>query len=431
MLANRLSRESLAVSSSVARRVLIVGLNVAVQQRDGLWYGSAPHWKIMEIFYQNLLSCQFGAIRVFDKTGRSVYDLALEKDLDVLLLNESPYLGLGRIRETPRVYHRLLRVVSNADYVYVRFPSWVGLAAWRCARWLGKPYWLSVHGDWSQILKAYMTGSKSALARIYYKFNHQLAVQSQQTAMAHARCVFFVGEELCRRLHPAHVPTTIYQDVIHLAGDVWEPCQRPLRTRVTLLFVGEISRAKGVGVLLEAVAHLAHLGYSLKLILVGQGPEIETLKRQTIPNVELDVKGWMSHGESFDRLFREADALVLPSFSEGVPRVVLEAMVRATPIIATRVGSIPDVLGQGTRGWLVDAGDAQGIASAVEDLLSNESIRLAKLEAAASYVRTYDKSYWMRVIWAQLKQIDPGLVVPVNAAEDCRLDVGRISVLSR
>ena len=393
----------------MAKKVLVAGLNVVVQQSSQTWYGPTPHWKILELFYKSLQSCQFGAIQVDRRMGRSVCDYALDRSLDIVPLNEGPYARIGRLRETPRIYSRLLRTVAESDYVYIRFPSWVGLTAWRCARWLGKPYWISVHGDWERILSTYVNGAETLSERIFYQLSRMHAANALKNAIAHARSAFFVGYTLRDRLLQDGTPSIVYHDATHTAAEVWSPRRTCTQQKLTLLFVGELSKAKGVDVLMRAAEILARKGYQLRLVFVGLGPEKDTLQRQKIAGVEIELKGWVAQGQAFDQLFLNADALVLPSLTEGVPRVVVEAMVRATPVIATTVGDIPEMLGNGRRGWLVSPSNSDSLVKAVEELAGDARLRIAKTEDAIEYARMHDKTYWTQKIRGALEQMDAGL----------------------
>lgn len=393
-----------------SQRVLIAGLNVTVQQRNGKWYGPTPHWRILELFHNNIRGCCFGAIQMQEGAGRSICDYALDQSLEILPLNEGPYSELGRFKEEPRLYTRLLRAIAQSDYVHIRLPSWAGLAAWRCTEWLGKPYWLSIHGDWEQILSTYVQNTRATLPQIYYRFNRHLVKRSLTRAIANARCTFVIGKVLENRLIPPSVSSVVFHDSTHLASEVWSP-RRVCTTNTTqLLFVGEITKAKGVHILLQAAKLLSQQGHHLCLTFVGIGPEISVLQEQKIPRIEINIKGWVQQGAEFDTLFRNADALVLPSVTEGVPRVIIEAMVRATPIIATKVGEIPEILGNGRRGWLANVNDTESLAFSIKEFLTDENSRMAKVTEASLYVKTYDKSYWSEVIRSNIEKINPKLV---------------------
>ena len=82
----------------------------------------------------------------------------------------------------------------------------------------------------------------------------------------------------------------------------------------------------------------------------------------------VDLKGWVS-SEALGRIYNEADALILPTYSEGFPNVVLEAMYYGLPVITTAVGNIPDVVQDQRNGYLVPPGNAGALAGAMKKTL--------------------------------------------------------------
>ena len=143
-----------------------------------------------------------------------------------------------------------------------------------------------------------------------------------------------------------------------------------------ILFVGRLERAKGVDVLLNALKFLKETnGMNLKSAIVGDGSLRDSLKSLSKDlgveeNVEFlgirkDIKGLMQLSKIF----------VLPSRWEGLPMVILEAMALGMPVIATKVGGIPEVIEDGTDGILVEPENPEELAKAIEKLLGNEEFR--------------------------------------------------------
>lgn len=383
--------------------VFITGLSVLVQKNNDYWYGPTPHWNILELFYQNMLAYSFGAVQTYPGIGRSTCDRRLNDSLKILTLNRGPYTEIGRIKESPYLYSRLMRYIASTDYVYVRLPSWVGLSALHCAYMLGKPFFLSLHGDWEVILRMYENNAKNAHSRLYYKIMQRYVRKSLNNYINKSEISFFVGNNLRNKFLHVGPSSVAYHDSTHLAEDVWSTRDICKNDKTTLLFVGEISKAKGVDVLINAIKNLSQNGRTFRLIFVGQGPEYQNIKSLTIPNVSIEMKGWVAQGASLDKLFLESDALVLPSLTEGVPRVIIEAMVRATPVIATRVGDISEMLGEGARGWLLPPSDSSALAEAIDNFITRKSEREAKVEASIEYVKKYDKFYWSALISHNLR----------------------------
>jgi glycosyltransferase involved in cell wall biosynthesis len=151
-----------------------------------------------------------------------------------------------------------------------------------------------------------------------------------------------------------------------------------------LVCIGRLSEQKGHLLLLDAVAQLRRRGTDLKLVLIGDGPmrphvadRIQQL--QLGPVVEL--LGTVDQQRIRQELVR-ARGLVLPSFAEGLPVVLMESMALARPVVATFIAGIPELVTPET-GYLVPAGDVGALAQAMENLLSLDGKALQALGAAA------------------------------------------------
>ncbi|WP_346657117.1 glycosyltransferase [Bradyrhizobium sp. BRP56] len=157
----------------------------------------------------------------------------------------------------------------------------------------------------------------------------------------------------------------------------------PAAPRAGLLYVGRLSREKGVGVLLEAVA-----GTGMPLRIVGEGPERVALEARASGNVTF------LGGLSRDEVLREmanARALVVPSlWYEGFPMVVVEAFARGTPVIASEIGGLAEVVSAGKTGALVPPGDAATLRKRISEVLGAAELTAAWGRAArAAYLERY------------------------------------------
>jgi len=143
-----------------------------------------------------------------------------------------------------------------------------------------------------------------------------------------------------------------------------------------ILFVGRLEKAKGVDILFKSICLFKNdRKKELKVAIVGDGSLRDSLKSLSKDlgveeNVEFlgirkDIKGLMQLSKIF----------VLPSRWEGLPMVILEAMALGMPVIATKVGGIPEVIEDGTDGILVEPENPEELAKAIEKLLGNEEFR--------------------------------------------------------
>lgn len=159
-------------------------------------------------------------------------------------------------------------------------------------------------------------------------------------------------------------------------------------------WVGRLVPVKGADILLHALARLP--GGAWRVSIIGDGPDRPALEALA---AQLGIAGRVRfHGEVDDaaRYLPAFDALVLSSRSEGTPIVVLEAMQAAVPVVAARVGGVPDLLGDGVAGWLVATEDPDALAEGLRVLLEHPAEGARR--GAAGRVRiaeAYDPARWI------------------------------------
>jgi glycosyltransferase involved in cell wall biosynthesis len=148
--------------------------------------------------------------------------------------------------------------------------------------------------------------------------------------------------------------------------------------------VGRLSPEKGHRVLVEAFSLVERRLPGARLAIAGDGPEEASLRRQVETLGLSDRVTLMGLRADGQQLIAALDALVLPSFTEGMPNVLLEAFAYGTPVVATRVGGVPDMVSDGQSGWLVSSGDAASLAAALVEALSDR----AEAQRRAACART-------------------------------------------
>ncbi len=185
-----------------------------------------------------------------------------------------------------------------------------------------------------------------------------------------------------QRVAPKAVPV-VRDKLVVVENGVALPESCPYDWNGTVLSVGRLVPEKGMDVVVESCARL-----SRPLIVAGSGPELPRLTRQGAAlGADVTFTGFLDRGE-LDKLYRQASVVVLASETEGMPNVVLEAMAHARPVVATPVGSIPDLITDGANGLLVPPGDADALASALQRLVDDpEWARNLGLAARATVER--------------------------------------------
>ncbi len=142
-------------------------------------------------------------------------------------------------------------------------------------------------------------------------------------------------------------------------------------------FAGRLSWEKGPDVFLRTALVASASRPDAHFVLVGEGPMRDPL-RAFVERFELgDRVHFAGLQAEMPSVFAEFDVVVAASRSEAMPLAVMEAMACGVPVVACKVGAVPDMVQHGVTGWLVDAGDEEGLSARILDLLSDEAVRLA------------------------------------------------------
>jgi len=145
-----------------------------------------------------------------------------------------------------------------------------------------------------------------------------------------------------------------------------------------LVCVARLSPEKGIDVLLRAASVLAQAKLDFELSVVGDGPErepLEALVRELDLSARVNLEGWKSGAEVYASIL-DSRALVLASYSEGLPVVIMEALASRRPVIATTVGGVSELVVPGDCGWLVPPGAVRELAEAMREALTLPSAEL-------------------------------------------------------
>lgn len=152
-----------------------------------------------------------------------------------------------------------------------------------------------------------------------------------------------------------------------------------------LVAIGRLAEQKGFSLLIEAIALAAPTIPDLHLTLVGDGPmraEIEGMIAAHNLGGKVTLTGWLDEA-GVKTALTQAQALILPSFAEGLPMVVMEAMALGRPVIATAIAGVPELVVAGQTGWLIPAGNAPLLRDAIANLAQTPHADLALMGHAA------------------------------------------------
>ncbi|MEM3433202.1 MAG: glycosyltransferase [Candidatus Methanomethyliaceae archaeon] len=281
---------------------------------------------------------------------------------------------------------RLSAAIKRCDAVVFRLPNNNALLGYLLAGLHRKRMVAYVVGDQADVVK---NGRRyRGLLRLLALGVAGLHGMMVRKIVAKAAVSFFLGDGLRQRFGGCCPSTTVFVTSLVRSKDIVRRVMERDESNFQLMYAGRLAHEKGLEYLLEAVACLVRSGECVKLVICGDGPDRGKLVERTR---ELGLTGcviFRGHVE-FERLREEllvSDVFVLPSLSEGIPKVLLEAMANGVPVVATAVGGVPDVIRDGFNGLLVQPRDPLGLADSIRALIRDDALRQKIIEGGYQFV---------------------------------------------
>jgi colanic acid/amylovoran biosynthesis glycosyltransferase len=261
---------------------------------------------------------------------------------------------------------------SGIQHVHAHFGTNSATAAMLCRALGGPPYSLTVHGPEE------------------FDRPRALSLGEKIERAAFAVAISAYGRSQLYRWTPYRDWSKIH--IVHCGLDILflDALATSLPTARRLVNVGRLVPQKGQLILIEAAARLRAEGKDFELTLVGDGPlrgEIEALIRRHHLEERVRLVGWQSNA-TVRTLILDSRALVLPSFAEGLPVALMEAMALGRPVISTTVAGIPELVRPGENGWLVTPGSVEALVQAMSEALDATAEQIETMgRAGAARVR--------------------------------------------
>jgi colanic acid/amylovoran biosynthesis glycosyltransferase len=253
----------------------------------------------------------------------------------------------------------------GVDHLHVHFgtnPAAVALIARSMG---GPPYSFTVHGpDEFDAPLGFALPEKISGAAFVVAISHYCAAQLQR----------WVPLSEWKKIRIVHCGVT---------DEFFEPARPIDPASRTLVCVGRLSPQKGQLLLVEAFADAVQQGVDAELVLVGDGElrtEIEAVVQRRGVGDRVRITGWQS-GADVRRELLAGRALVLPSYAEGLPMVIMEAFALGRPVLSSYVAAIPELVSPGKNGWLVPAGSREALTEAITELMRASTTELDAMAA--------------------------------------------------
>jgi glycosyltransferase involved in cell wall biosynthesis len=201
--------------------------------------------------------------------------------------------------------------------------------------------------------------------------------------------------------------------VVHCGvdGDYLDPDATAVPHTRKLVSIGRLSEQKGQMLLLEALGRLRQQNLRIELDLIGDGefrPQIERAIAEHGLDDSVRITGW-ADGDTIRCALDECSAFVLPSFAEGLPVVIMEAMARARPVLSTYVAGIPELVRPGKNGWLVPAGSVEDLANVLREVVTTpfETLTAMGQNGRARVAEQYDSRRIGRQLSVLMRSTQP------------------------
>jgi len=255
---------------------------------------------------------------------------------------------------------------QNVDHLHVHFGNNAAAIALICRHLGGPTFSMTVHGP-----DEFDAPAGEGLGKKVSEALFTAAI----TSYCRGQLMRWTPHEHWNRIHEIHCTV----------GPEWFDAAQPLDNQENIVCVGRLTRNKGQLLLIEALAEAKSLGFRGKLILVGDGEmrsAIELRIKELQLESQVDLVGWQS-GLEIQKHLANSRCLVLASFAEGLPVVIMESMAMQRPVISSLITGIPELIENNVHGWLVTSGDRQSLTNAIVKMSESSMEEIKKMGFAA------------------------------------------------
>ena len=330
------------------------------------------------------------------------------KAKNIEIIPQPFYRGsLDGLRHFPGIISAYWKTCRASDRMFIRgmipFVFFVYLFAKSCKT--STCHWIV--GNPVALLKSHKRGSKTAdiLSMAYALQDRYFTKTGRRLTKGSFICN---GQELADIYKSPNTITTVSSTIT--AEEIYErkdTCQGKIKQ---LLFVGFIRPEKGVEYLIEACGKLKD-AFDWKLTLIGTFGKYQNYKNKIEALIKkydiadrIEMPGYISYGEEMFAYFRKSDIFILPTLSEGTPRVLVEARANSLPVISTTVGGVPTSVSDGVDGLLVRPQDSDALAKAIETLVRDTDLRQSIIANGLQTARKTTVNHFADSVWKTIEQ---------------------------
>jgi glycosyltransferase involved in cell wall biosynthesis len=276
--------------------------------------------------------------------------------------------------------HKLLKI-QNVDVFHVHSFIYFTTIQAAIAKLFRKiPTLLHIHGGVGN--PPYRTGFVKEFAKKFYDITLGRFVLSQADIIASVSA--YDADLLKNNIHRRKERVMIVNNAINL--EIFPKVEPEINDDQIITYIGDLEPWKGIGYYVEVIKTLLKKTKKLSFWFIGYGSLYSALKEVFKKEKRVKIYGAVKHS-SIPDLLSKTNALVLPSFWEGSPTIIIEAMAMGIPVVASNIGDIPRLLRNGEDGILFEVGNTKSLETAIISMIENYSVYVNKAQKARKRIR--------------------------------------------
>jgi glycosyltransferase involved in cell wall biosynthesis len=341
--------------------MLTIFPNYAVCFKDNEYWIESSQLLVNETIINNGIELRIAAVVDYSmcEGNYSVLDI---KSINLIPLGiyNAKYSKLLKLFNYFRYLLNIIKTVKDSKFSYIYCPGHIGLVASLTACFLNKPFAIYLRGEW-----------KDSTPKFFHIFFHKIIKQT--------KFIICTGLQLAKNISKINTNSIAVAPMSPLLYSEPFSISKKNKSVIKILFVGQLIKQKGVFELVYAFQMVKlNAGIELELNIIGNGIEennlIKLIRKLNLEN-DVSIFSIKSDNEKLAYQYATSDIFCLPTYSEGFPRVIYEAMHFSLPIITTPVGQIPTLIKDGENGIFCIPGSSESLADKLVELIKSKSVR--------------------------------------------------------
>lgn len=279
--------------------------------------------------------------------------------------------------------------IKRADIIWLLMPNHLSTLAWLVCLFQKKCFAIRMVGNWPRMF--WLAFEKRGIP-LMGNIASGLCKLLLECMISTSKLTLTTGQELIEMFGRNSHHMVPFVSSTFKESDIATGIASSGSDECHILYVGRLDNYKGLREVVFAFKDLIQEGHKVSLRVVGAGNlqlELERLVEQLKVQPYVDFRGWVPMGPELQREYRTSDVLVLASYAEGSPKVVIEAMSNGLPVVATGVGAVPMVVREGENGFIVPTHDSGAIRDALRKIITDESLRKRMAERGLKQSRSF------------------------------------------